>query len=75
MPLLTKKAWFGPKYLGWGWRPVTWEGWVSTLVFVGIVYVDFQYYGQNVYSLIGLIILFCLFAYVTGGKPGSKFFK
>ena len=32
---VTKKAWFGPKrYLGWGWTPTSWEGWLVIGVFV-----------------------------------------
>lgn len=28
--------WFKPKSFGWGAVPVTWQGWVATLVFVAI---------------------------------------
>ncbi|HET9647530.1 MAG TPA: hypothetical protein VFP34_04780 [Microlunatus sp.] len=32
---VTRKPWFGPKrYLGWGWTPVSWEGWAAVGVFV-----------------------------------------
>jgi len=75
MKRLTKKPWFGPKYLGWGWRPITWEGWLSTLAFIGVTYLAFQYFGKNLFILFGLILIFCLFAYLTGGKPGSKSFS
>lgn len=27
------KAWFGPKYLGYGWYPITWEGWAIVIGF------------------------------------------
>ena len=31
MAVLTKKAWFGPKrYVGWGWTPTRWQGWLVT---------------------------------------------
>jgi len=23
--------WFAPKRIGYGWRPVTWQGWLITL--------------------------------------------
>lgn len=26
-PLIGRKVWFGPRRLGWGWSPVTAEGW------------------------------------------------
>lgn len=27
-----QKIWFKAKRTGWGWTPVTWEGWLVTLV-------------------------------------------
>jgi hypothetical protein len=34
---VTRTAWFGPKrYLGWGWTPISWRGWVTTAVFVAL---------------------------------------
>lgn len=36
-PIVGTKVWFGPKtWGGWGWQPVTWEGWLSTIVLVAI---------------------------------------
>jgi hypothetical protein len=33
-----KKLWFKAKRFGWGWRPVTWQGWLVTLAYVaGII--------------------------------------
>ena len=29
-----KRGWFGPKLIGWGVSPASWEGWVATLVLV-----------------------------------------
>ena len=33
-----KKLWFKRKIYGWGWYPVTWEGWVVILVYMGAVF-------------------------------------
>jgi Domain of unknown function (DUF222) len=33
-PILGRKAWFGPRRMGWGLSPVTPEGWAVTLVAV-----------------------------------------
>lgn len=30
----TERPWFGPRRFGWGWEPVTWEGWVATAVLI-----------------------------------------
>lgn len=31
------KYWFKPKTYGYGLTPISWEGWVVTLIFVGIL--------------------------------------
>lgn len=31
-----KKYWFKRRRYGWGWTPVTWQGWTSILVLVGL---------------------------------------
>ncbi len=31
------KRWFGPRKFGWGARPVTWQGWLSVAVYVGLL--------------------------------------
>lgn len=32
-----KGLWFKRKLYGWGWTPVTWQGWLVTLIFVGFI--------------------------------------
>jgi len=29
-----KKLWFKAKMYGWGWTPISWEGWVITILYV-----------------------------------------
>jgi hypothetical protein len=31
-------GWFGPKRYGWGFTPISWQGWVLTGVYVGVVF-------------------------------------
>jgi len=31
--MASQKPWFGPKRIGWGLRPQTWQGWAVMLVF------------------------------------------
>jgi len=33
----TANYWFKRRRYGWGWVPVTWQGWISLIVFLGIV--------------------------------------
>ena len=30
--------WFAPKLFGWGATPVTWQGWLTTAAFVGVLF-------------------------------------
>ena len=30
---MSERCWFPPKSFGYGWTPITWEGWVLTLGF------------------------------------------
>jgi len=36
---MAKKPWFGPKRMGYGLRPQTWQGWVIVFVPLTIVIV------------------------------------
>jgi hypothetical protein len=29
--------WFKRKLFGWGWTPVTWQGWIATLIYMAVV--------------------------------------
>jgi len=33
-----KKLWFKAKRYGWGWTPTTWQGWLSMLVYIVVLY-------------------------------------
>jgi len=32
-----KKLWFKAKNYGWGWYPVTWQGWLVLIGYIGIL--------------------------------------
>ncbi len=34
---MKKQLWFKNKYIGWGWTPVTWQGWLVVVAYLGIV--------------------------------------
>ena len=29
--------WFAPKYFGWGFMPITMQGWIATVLFLAII--------------------------------------
>lgn len=76
MPRLTKTPWFGPRrFPNWGWTPVTWQGWVVTLVFIVAIVVCALYVpGPALRVIVELVLIALLLAVslLTGGKPGSR---
>ncbi len=34
---MEEKLWFKRKRYGWGWYPVSWEGWTVTLVYIALI--------------------------------------
>lgn len=78
-----KKLWFKAKKYGWGWTPVSWEGWLALVVFIGFnIYNYFQVQEQTdtitsalvsyiIWLLIttGILIFIC---YKKGEKPTWK---
>jgi hypothetical protein len=72
---VTKTAWFGPKRSpGWGWTPVSPEGWVVVGIFVVLLVVSILLWpgaGAAIASalLVALLLLVILF---TGDSPGGR---
>lgn len=31
--------WFKRKLFGWGWTPVTWQGWLATIGYVALIFI------------------------------------
>ena len=71
--MITKHPWFGPKRIGWGWRPVSWEGWLATFVSVGVVIAaSIAFAGTAIPFFVGAaavaaLVVVCL---LTGTRPG-----
>lgn len=71
--MITKHPWFGPKRIGWGWRPVNWEGWVITFLFVAVVVAACSAFGGSPMTIfVGVaaaaaLVVVCL---LTGTPPG-----
>ncbi len=65
--------WFGPKILGWGWRPLTWQGWLITLVLITLLIGVRIAVGKSLLAfalMLVIIAVFALVAFITGGRPG-----
>jgi len=70
---LTKTAWFGPKRIGWGFRPVTWQGWSLIVVLVALFTVARYALHTNAEFFLAVAVLlvgFYVVVALTGGRLG-----
>ncbi|MES2622996.1 MAG: hypothetical protein V4576_01150 [Patescibacteria group bacterium] len=75
----TPTLWFKRKIYGWGWRPVTWQGWFTLLVYIVLLLACVSTLNNNssprevaVMGLLPLIILtsaLIRICYKKGEKP------
>ena len=72
---LHAKPWFGPKRLGWGLRPVTWQGWLVTAVFVAAVILTGFLAGKPAERIPWLILEFAVFLAVAFGTSRKSGFR
>ncbi|MDB5194652.1 MAG: hypothetical protein JWN50_666 [Parcubacteria group bacterium] len=80
-----KKLWFRAKLYGWGWYPISWEGWLITIIYVlGLVNFALQADGEHSGSdflihfalrFIPLTILFLIICYGKGERPRWRWGK
>jgi hypothetical protein len=78
--LKKQKLWFRAKNFGWGWYPVSWEGWLSTIIYVLFLYMNI-YTAENwtkdiwtgvIEVIIPLIVVsasFFAICFMKGEKP------
>lgn len=72
--------WFGPRaWLGWGWTPVSWEGWVLCLAAVAAVVgltvlfpEDPGLVGPVVLVVVAVLAAACILKGSSPGGPGPK---
>jgi uncharacterized membrane protein YhaH (DUF805 family) len=61
---LNKKIWFKRRPYGWGWRPVSWQGWLTVFVYLLLIIIKFRYIDRNSHSnsdtLIGFAVPFII---------------
>ena len=76
---MKKKLWFRAKTFGWGWFPISWQGWVVTLLYTfGILAVAFNipdhaslsdFYMRFAPPFVILTVLLLAICYKTGERP------
>jgi hypothetical protein len=71
--MITKHPWFGPKRIGWGWRPVSWEGWLMTALCAAVVIaanIAFRGTPMTLYVSIAAVAALFVVCLLTGTRPG-----
>jgi hypothetical protein len=70
-PLLGRKAWFGPRRMGWGLSPASAEGWVVSAVAaaaaVGLAVAD----RRARWTALLVVIVLLVIVFVKGTSPGG----
>lgn len=72
-PLVGARPWFGPRRTGWGWTPTSWQGWLVTIVGLGIIALA-QATGGTTDGLIALAVVVAVLvvlALLFGASPGG----
>ncbi len=53
-----KRYWFKAKRYGYGWYPVTWEGWLTVFAYLALVFGDFYRIDSTSHSVSDTLINF-----------------
>ena len=65
MKRITKKRWFGPKIVGWGPAPKSWEGWVVTVVWLASLVLTLLYlHSINSLYIVNIAIVIVIAAII-----------
>ena len=66
------------KDLGWGWIPISWEGWFVVLIFIGVTILSGYYFSlasasiwQGLGFLFTLLITILIFGYFADRKSSD----
>jgi hypothetical protein len=70
-PLLGRKAWFGPRRMGWGLGPASAEGWAVTAVAVAAAAWLAATDDHRVWPSLLAVAVLLVIAFVKGTSPGG----
>ncbi len=74
MRRLVKTPWCGPRRLGWGRTPITWQGWAVSVVFLVAMVVCGEFIRGIPTAIveIGLVALLMAVCALPGAWPGRR---
>lgn len=71
-PLIGRKAWFGPRRLGWGLSPASAEGWVVTGVAVAATIALSSLLRHQRWAGLLVVAALLIIVFVKGTSPGGS---
>lgn len=70
-PVVVGTAWFGPKRVGWGLSPKTWQGWLVLGVFLAGFVISLSVWHEVVAAIACLAALGVVM-FLTSDRPGGS---
>jgi len=70
-PLIGRKAWFGPRRLGWGLSPVTGEGWAVLAIGAGTAVVLASIDRHSRWLGLIVVAVMLVITFLKGTSPGG----
>ncbi len=58
---MTTKKWFIPRSYGWGFEPTTWQGWLTVVIFIGLIFISLyinNIFDKNTITIKNIIAVF-----------------
>lgn len=68
---MTNNLWFKRKTYGYGWTPVTWQGWAVIIIWLILFYFAVTKIDSEVMKLVSIIIITIILIFVSY-KKGEK---
>jgi hypothetical protein len=70
-PLLGRKAWFGPRRMGWGLSPVSPEGWAVTAIFLAAAVIGVVVGKHHWWLFLVVVAVLLIVVFLKGTSPGG----